>query len=527
MKPFIIEILIAFSLANLLFIRSWRKLFYPTGEAYHIKLEPYSMDYIAIILNVVITAFIFVFGFWSVRYFLGEKSSFIVKLLFLFTVLIALNGIRQQIYEVFPSSFSYINLFFLAVILAIGFFSLLKWQNYFVEAGKLFCLILAPFLLLIFLAIWNVFTVQPIEENSIKTQLSNLQPKEKSAIKNRVIWIIFDELDYVVPFEKNVVALPEFEKLKQTSLFTTNAIPPAYSTRDATTSLITGKQVKESNAISRNDLQLKFADSEARFSETDNIFRKIKSLNGETALVGWVNPYCRVIGQDLSACQWHSFDTVNDFLQNSLDRIIIRNYQNLLVSIPFGSRANSLIDNVLNRTVEDKGYRPRHLEMLDATKEIIANPKIDLAFIHLPFPHPPNYYNAQKGDFDAVLSKQTSIKNTYFDNLILTDKILGEIRKTLESNSLWDNSTIIVSSDHQWRVNVYQNELSEKERQSTNGKEDVRVPFFLKLKDQKESIIYEKPFNTVITADLILAIMKGEVTKINEVKEWLDKNSAR
>lgn len=525
-KPFITEILIALSLANLLFIKTWRKLIYPAGESYHLKLEPYLMDYVAILLTVILTATVFLFGLWSVRYFWTEKTLIIVKLLFLLVVAVSLNGIRQQLYEIFPNSFNYLNLGFLAVILAIGVFSWLNWQNYFFEAAKLFCLILAPFWLITFtLAIWQFFTLQPIVETSIKTQLSAIQPKEKTAIKNRVIWIIFDELDYSVPFEKGVVSLPEFEKLKQTSFFATNAVPPAYTTRDATASLITGKKVEASEAISRNDLRLKFADGEAKFSETPNIFRKVKSLNGETAVVGWVQPYCRVIGADLSACQWHSFDSVNDYQPNTLGKIMLRNVQNLLVSIPFGWRVNSLIDSGLDRILEDKGYRPRHLEMLDATREIVVNPNIDLAFIHLPFPHPPNYYNAQKGDFDQVLSKQTSLKNLYFDNLILTDKVLGEIRKTLEERNLWDDSTVIISSDHQWRVNVYQNQLFDKELKITNGKEDVRVPFFLKLKGKKDSVIYEKPFNTVITSDLILAIMKGEVAKIEDVKKWLEARS--
>jgi arylsulfatase A-like enzyme len=105
--------------------------------------------------------------------------------------------------------------------------------------------------------------------------------------------------------------------------------------------------------------------------------------------------------------------------------------------------------------------------------------------------------------------------------------MLGEIRKTVEDNNLWEDSTIIVSSDHQWRVNIYQNDLSEKERQITGGKEDARVPFFLKLKGQKETAIYDKPFNTVILHDLILAIMKGEVSTVNEVQTWLNRYSTR
>ncbi|MBX7172318.1 MAG: LTA synthase family protein [Pyrinomonadaceae bacterium] len=521
------QILIAFSLANLLFIQDWKRLIYPTNELFHNKLSPYPNEFFGLFLSILLTSFIFLFGFWGNKSFFGEKFSVIGKIMFLLIMAVALNGVKQQLNDLFPHFYLAFGLFFLGIILTISLISLLKSQNFLLDSAIWICLIFSPIAILIWgFSIWKIFTENPVAETSITAQIEQIKPKEKDDLKNRVIWIIFDELDYVVPFEKKPVALPEFEKLKQTSFFTTNAIPPAYSTRDATISLITGKKIEKSEVIGRDDLKLKFSNeaNSIKFSETQNIFRQIKSMNGETALVGWVNPYCLLLKQDLSVCQWHSFDTVNDYFPMPLSRIMLRNFQNAANSIPLFSRVSDSVEARISANVEDKGYLARHQEMMKATESIITNPNIDLAFIHLPFPHPPNYYNVEKGDFDKFLSKNKSLKHTYLDNLILTDKVLGEIRRTLEESNLWNNSTIIVSSDHQWRINSYLKNLFEIERQLTNEKEDVRVPFFLKLKNQNESFIYEKPFNTAITKDLILAIVKGEISTAEEVKFWLEKN---
>ncbi len=78
----------------------------------------------------------------------------------------------------------------------------------------------------------------------------------------------------------------------------------------------------------------------------------------------------------------------------------------------------------------------------------------------------------------------------------------------------WESTTIIVSSDHWLRKALWRYE----------GETDHRIPFMLKLAGQKKGVTYEKPFNTVLTRDLVLAILRGEITSIDEVVTWLDKN---
>jgi arylsulfatase A-like enzyme len=163
-----------------------------------------------------------------------------------------------------------------------------------------------------------------------------------------------------------------------------------------------------------------------------------------------------------------------------------------------------------------------HSQRLTELKDITADPNIDLVFFHLPIPHAPVQYNRFTKEF-------TPERQDYINNIALCDIILGEIRKSMEQANEWDNSTIIISSDHQWRINSWKEQstsarlaLTDGDRQLTKEIEDPRVPFFIKLKNQNEPITYDKPFNTVITRDLILTIIKGEISTPEELKNRMD-----
>ena len=71
-----------------------------------------------------------------------------------------------------------------------------------------------------------------------------------------------------------------------------------------------------------------------------------------------------------------------------------------------------------------------------------------------------------------------------------------------------------MSSDHWCRP----------ETNTYDDKEDKRVPFILKLAEQSDAVIYESAFNTVVTCDLVLAILDGRLSTISDVVNWLDKH---
>lgn len=525
------DFFVSLSLANLLFSASWRNLLYPAAFDYNIKYGANYIDYLSVILCVLLTAAA-IFGVLRLLQCLpnkkGERLESLVVLLLLFT---ALNVARLQFIDITPD---FVTDFVLPPIAVLIFgLTLTKWKEFIFNGSRVLTLILAPFVLVTFsqsiLGIINYKSNIEIE-TPIAEQLTALKPADKNQIKTRVIWIIFDELDYRVPFELKPIELPAFEKLKSESLTATAAKSPADDTLEAIPSLLTGKIVEKAEPIGKKDLFLTFTDrTSAKLSETDDIFTDVKNLGGNTAVIGWYHPYCRLAGKPLSVCKWEG----ENFSKNqSVFEAMLGNVKDLSEHLPFVAnqkllmQAKGFAKSVHFEFKEDaaetektiKNYHQRLAEI----KQITADKNIDLAFIHLPLPHAPV-------QFDRFTKTFTVKRQDYVNNLALCDSVLDEIRKNMESANLWNESTIIISSDHFWRINRWKEAhsthklaLTDGDRQLTKEIEDQRIPFFLKLKNQQAPLIYEKPFNTVISRDLIFALLKGEISTVEELQNRID-----
>jgi len=144
---------------------------------------------------------------------------------------------------------------------------------------------------------------------------------------------------------------------------------------------------------------------------------------------------------------------------------------------------------------------------------------LGLTFVHLPVPHAPYVYDRQKGTWDTTTERQ------YFDNVALADRALGELRQTMEQAGTWDQTTVIISSDHWWRIDYWRskkNLWAEVDDLNEADHVDYRVPFIVKLPGQTTQLTYEPAFNTVLTHDLVLDVLRGKVTKAADVSAWLD-----
>ncbi len=478
------QIIVALSLSNLLFISSWRRILYSHSEPYHIKFSTSFDDYSAILLTVVFTALVFLGGvkISSIIF----KKQIVAKLFFLLVFGIVLNSFR--IMFLWNESSIIIKIILFVLSGGIFIFLMTKVKNKIFSYLCTVLMVFSPFVLVTFSqAIWGMINYRKAEEIPFSDQLATIKPQKTENIKNRVVWIIFDELgdifspDAVPPKFK----LSEFEKLKKESLMATNATQPGGITLLSIPSLLTGKLVENTKFIGNNDLMLIYKNQESsRFSETPTIFSKVKALGGNTSLVGWHHPYCQVIGQDLSACHWESSNLLEGSEEQTFSSAVFKNFQEMLNFIPFiGFR---LFENV-EQDIERKNYISRHSRMVEDSQQSVADSKIDLAMIHLPFPHRQFFYQPETNSFDNKAGN-------YLDNLALTNKVLGEIRQNMEKAGLWEDTTVIISSDHHWRIRFYKekgwgdvDDLIAKDESFAIMKniENTKIPFFVKLKNQK------------------------------------------
>jgi hypothetical protein len=325
----------------------------------------------------------------------------------------------------------------------------------------------------------------------------------------RVIWIIFDEMDYRLTFidRDPTLQLPEIDRFRSESVYATHAQPPGPETPVSMPGYVVGRMVHRSYPSSPNTLWLSYAGDEfVRWDNEPNIFRKVRDAGFNSAIVGWYHPYCRVMGNKVSSCQWWPLA----MQYNSFGGVAAS--ENSPETIP------SVMPNVARSVVETNLFSPfgqslptlahvrTYQAMVARAGEVVADRNFQFALIHLPVPHAPHTYNRQTGEFN----RKNSPVNAYVDSLALADCTWSELRRKMESAGLWDSTTVLVSSDHSYRVS-----------EALDGKWDPRIPFLLKLAGHSSGRTLDQEFNTIISGELLLAILKGEVQTAEDATKWI------
>jgi arylsulfatase A-like enzyme len=352
-------------------------------------------------------------------------------------------------------------------------------------------------------------------------------PRKRAA--TRVLWIIFDEMDQHVSFAARPagVNLPELDRLRSESVYATSAFPPAPLTYMSMPALITGRLVARVTPTRADELMINFDGSKdaVGWSTQPNVFSAARQSGFHTGLVGWCHPYCEVIGGSLTKCEAvkeHSNEEI------SLRASMFSQVEGLISTIPLVQQAATpliqrvdFINNIVTKGERLK-YIARYKRVLEGALRVSTDADLDLVMIHSPAPHPPGIYDSQKNDFSL------ESKNGYIDNLALVDRTVGDLRRALEAKGLWDKTTVIISADHWWRTEMWSRGpfFNREDAAVAGSKMDHRVPFIVKLAGQREPVTYSQPFNTVVTHDLILALLQGELANSEDVAAWLDNHRA-
>lgn len=314
----------------------------------------------------------------------------------------------------------------------------------------------------------------------------------------RVLWLLFDELDYRLVFPERPAGLdlPEFDRLSREALHATNAQRPGSDTVVSLPALTTGKRVVEATPTGPAELRLTLADGvKTNWTALPSLFAQARALGFNSSLVGWYHPYRRLFGAQLAACEWFSFPFYDHVGGVSLADALGRQ---LAAALPlFNLR-------LLNVRL--------HREILAAALRLSTNSPGGLTFLHLPVPHGPGVYRADTGSYTIWGMGKVS---GYLNSLVLADRTLGELRLALERSGLWEHTWFIVSTDHNWRYSA-----------AFDGKVDERVPFLVKPPGRMTGQTFGKQINTRVSAALVLAILRGEVRDAAQLLSWLDEHAA-
>lgn len=498
MATWLVDVALSVSMTNLLMIRAWFSILYDDDFGYYNRQPVNQATLVALLLSLVVLSGMVWLGLQGWRRLPWRWSRPMGVLVSLALLLIPVNFFRLSVLNIPGATVVGLakNPLFLAGGAAGCFLIFWRW-TWAARFLRALLLILLPLSLLSGGKLLLVLAgVVKLRQHAGPPQLAPLLPEARQ--HPRLIWLVFDELDFRLVFQERPVGLdlPELDRLRAETLFATQARSPAYGTLLSIPALTTGKLVRNASPCSPFDLKLEIAATgeQTTWSRMPNLFQDARGMGYNIAVVAWHHPYRRVFSNVVSFCEWYPSPVFEQ--ARGLDFINAFANQWCSMLAPFQQRRLQI-----------------HIQKQSAAAALqtVTNRQFGLVFLHLPPPHKPGIYQPETDQFTLW---QFSTVQGYWDNLVMTDRLLGRLRKALKSQNLWDNAWLLVTADHAWR-----------ESHRYDGRFDERVPWMLKAPGTTAGFQYDRSFNTVASRLLLRAIMREEVRTLEEARQWLDKHA--
>ncbi|HVT11949.1 MAG TPA: sulfatase-like hydrolase/transferase [Fimbriimonadaceae bacterium] len=488
------------SLANLLFFRAWPWLQNPY-TAWHLK-APVSTFWWETILDVFIVAAVLFIAQATVRRIPWKGSPLLIRfglLAALALILKRLNevnswlplrpilvwlGARGKIFEM--SAVALAGVLMIASLVALGRIRpLVRWLG-------IALALLSP---LFFLNVYGAAKAT-LGGDTAYRDLPACTHAAPQAPGPRVVWLIFDTLDYHYAFEERPswLKLPELDRLRRESVDFPNALSPAERTEKSIPSLLTGLVVTGQSITSPCDYRLTLANgSKIGLRGLPTIFQQAENMGVRTAALGVYIPYGRLLGDQLSYCRWWQWGNLFDSVAPISASLVPQ--MTLAVGKPFSMWTQ------IGRQIRN------HLAEVEEAKNLVAGDDYRLVYAHFFPPHMPPMYD---GKLDRFSRDAYWHPDGYHDALALADRTLGELRREMERAGTWDQALVIVTSDHSFRLGA-----------EYGYKVYKRIPFLCHFPGQTTGLVYPGEINTICSHDMILNYLNGDIQTPASFTSWL------
>jgi hypothetical protein len=316
-----------------------------------------------------------------------------------------------------------------------------------------------------------------------------------------IVWVIFDELDEGWLFGGRVpgIKLPNFDSLRHQSVMFSNVMRPGPETLLSLPALLCGKAVADAKASSEKDVLVNFADgTTAQWSTCDSVFETMRRLHRSSSIVGFYHNYGSIFAGKVDHASSEGFvyyglsagleDEGWMFVGQPLRRIL---------------RDEAGLRSAVNRA--DVVQHKICLEnQLVAMRRSIEDSRSGFIFLHIGLPHAPW--------IDTPIDPR---HKGYLVNLVLADRFLGEIRQSLVRAGTWNSSTLIVSSDHNFRQEMNGRALNDK------------VPLLVKLANERTELDSSLPARGIDERWLVEAVANGKLKTPGQAVSFMTGRSAR
>ena len=415
----------ALSLANLCLLPLWHLLLYDSETRYVDPGGDVSAHLCVIPITLLVLTFLLKLIVWTITI-TRSRSLWWSALLALLVLLVApANFGRVAIGIAFHGA---VGKYVVLAAILFGSLYIAVFSRRFVQIIWWLGCILSPYVAITLLSSAILLLRHPEGQSS-----SIPKPAVGPMPARRVIWIIFDEWDYEVLFDRRPtgVKLPVLDALIEQSVVATRAYAPAGYTFVSVPALLSGRLIAETRIGPGASLLVRYTGENTwrEFSQCETIVSDVASRGMRVTILGWLHPYDRILPKSAN--------------------IIAKSWGNLGL---VGGQGAGLWENVLAQVafLASLGYpanwqKDVFIEFHEAALAAAADPSIALSILHYSVPHAPGIYDPSANMFTT---KRTPAYSGYLDNLPLVDHALGDLLSVLQGAGLADRTVIVLTSDH-------------------------------------------------------------------------------
>ncbi len=381
---------------------------------------PFRFTYVDFIAAVVVLALVALLGYALVipQGPLRRSRRVAVCGLMVLVVVLNLNMIRQDIYPIFsretlvehPVASALVAL--TAMVVAVRFRAIVE------GALRITLIVLSPLSLVVVAnAVAGVAMLLPDGGNPLVYQRA-LAPmnRDRSTRKPRVVWIIFDELDQRLTFEKRPagVDMGAFDRFRRVAFTASDARAPANMTERSVPSLTVGRKVEADVLLPGEEISLTFEGTpgEVSWREAGTIFHTAFRDGANLAILGHGGPpYCRIFHALTPRCWDHG----QAWTGEARDVIggVARVAKQIVLYFPFLRR----VYDARNWTYHPNRFAETHERFRRAVEKTLADPNFDFIYVHWFIPHTPYYYDRNTDRFAPATRFRFAPKDGYLHNM--------------------------------------------------------------------------------------------------------------
>ena len=301
--------------------------------------------------------------------------------------------------------------------------------------------------------------------------------------QQRIVWLLFDELSYDQLFDHRQpgILLPNFDSFANDSISFSNVQPVGYYTELIIPSLLWGTRVEQERSSLEGHVEVKTTQGWQPYPDDQTLFADAKREGLAPGAAGWYIPYCRTYTRELDWCEQELSSPIpGDYSpENSA-------WSNALA--PLSKALARLTGHRRHEPTTGELHAALYERTMSAAHRLIADGSIGFVFIHLPAPHPGGFYDRRTGTMGR--------SGSYLDNLVLADHALGQLMKWIAETPAAQQTAVIASSDHSWRVGLWRlsPQWTPEDEATSHARFDPRPVLIVRLPGNASGETIRSPF---------------------------------